>query len=249
MRVFISVVSHNHKNILKELGCVKELSKSFTVIIKNNTSESFEDIDFKDCYIIEGQKGRGFAENNNIIFKHAVHAFDASGEDFFIIYNPDVIISTKNILNLLNEMTSSGSMFSTINLFTNKDMTIHDNSIRRFPVFFDFVSSFLGMGNRTLINKNEIKGIKSVDWCSGAFMAFKVNHYDKLSGFNQNYFMYCEDIDICLRSSIMGNYVKYHPTIKAIHLAQHRNKVFFSRHFLWHVKSALLFLYYKRRGY
>ena len=58
--------------------------------------------------------------------------------------------------------------------------------------------------------------------------------------------MYCEDIDICwLAYKIAGEKVYFMPAYKAVHFAQFNNRQFFSKHFFWHVMSAIRFVFYR----
>ncbi len=43
-----------------------------------------------------------------------------------------------------------------------------------------------------------------MEWVAGSFIAFKSSSYRKVQGFDENYFMYCEDIDICYRAKSQG---------------------------------------------
>ncbi|WP_017026544.1 hypothetical protein, partial [Vibrio rumoiensis] len=129
-----------------------------------------------------------------------------------------------------------------INLFKDYDKTSYDNSVRSFPSFLQFVSSFLGGKNTSILDKKSILKPTNVDWAAGSFLAFKASYYKKLGGFDENYFMYCEDIDICYRSMKMGSPVMYYPQFEAIHLAKHANRKILSRHFYWHVSSVIRFL-------
>jgi GT2 family glycosyltransferase len=69
-----------------------------------------------------------------------------------------------------------------------------------------------------------------------------VNTYRALKGFDEGYFMYCEDIDICYRAKQLATDILYFQDIKAVHLAQHSNRRVFSKHFFWHLKSIARFL-------
>ncbi|MCL5070227.1 MAG: glycosyltransferase, partial [Actinobacteria bacterium] len=48
------------------------------------------------------------------------------------------------------------------------------------------------------------ENIRKVDWLSGAFMLIKKEVFEKIGGFDEDYFMYSEDADICLRLSRAG---------------------------------------------
>lgn len=115
-----------------------------------------------------------------------------------------------------------------------------------FPSLKHFIKSFLGLGNSSIVDKSKIIEPCHIDWAAGSFLAIQSCHYLKLGGFDEKYFMYCEDIDICYRSFLMNIPVKYYPAIHAIHLAKHANRKIFSKHFYWHFSSAIRFLLTKK---
>lgn len=246
MNVFISVVSHNHGDLIRTLDCLSKLSSEFNVIVKSNTKEDISSyctdnniLHLDECYNI------GFGENNNYIYKYCVENLNMKENDIFIVLNPDVFVEVETIKSLSNIMSDDGCNISTINLFKDFDFSIYDNAIRKFPSLSNFILSFLGKGNTTIIEKSNISTPCYVDWAAGSFIAFTSNHYNLLNGFDESYFMYCEDIDICFRSKVKGFPIKFYPDLKAVHLAHHNNRKILSKHFLWHVKSAFRFLFTK----
>ncbi|EGQ8277090.1 glycosyltransferase family 2 protein [Vibrio parahaemolyticus] len=241
--VFISVVSHGHFNEIKEIGCLAELSKLFNVILKTNSDEGIEEYCFDNGIVpIKKAQGIGFGANNNVVFEYCNDFLNMKDEDVFIILNPDVIITTDSVLDLISEMKNHGSKIATVNLFKDSDLKIYDNSIRRFPNLMTFIKSFILGKNDSIYDKSKITTPKFIDWSSGAFIAIKAIHYKKLNGFDENYFMYCEDIDLCYRSKQEGESVLYLPNISAIHFAAHNNRKLLSKHFYWHLKSVFRFL-------
>jgi GT2 family glycosyltransferase len=53
--------------------------------------------------------------------------------------------------------------------------------------------------------------IAPVDWVSGAFLMHRREVSDRLCGLDEQFFMYCEDVDFCLRASQAGWTVYFHP--------------------------------------
>ena len=244
MKVFISVVSHGHCELINKLACISSLIQGFQVIIKSNKlSDNFEELtNSSNFHWVNDQYGCGFGHNNNIIFNYCRANLDMKDEDYFLVLNPDVIIAVSDIKQLLENMDEDKAQLSAINLFKDKEKTIYDNSVRRFPSLKQFVSSFFGLGNDAIIDKNQLMSSSDIEWAAGSFLCFKAKHYMKLGGFDEGYFMYCEDIDICYRSLKEGKAVRYYPDIQALHLAQHANREIFSKHFYWHVSSVIRFL-------
>lgn len=243
MSVFISVVSHNHANLINRIKCLEGLCLKFHVIIKSNIEgDDFSELNMnKNFHWINESYGLGFGANNNYIYNYAKNYLSMSDDDLFIVLNPDVIIESSAIDNLSYTMFYNGLKLCAVNLFRDYDFSSYDNSIRRFPSLLDFISSFLFKKNNSVLDKSHIVEQSIVDWAAGSFLAFKASHYKSLMGFDESYFMYCEDIDICYRSKANGVPLIYLPYIKAVHLAMHNNRRIFSKHFYWHLRSVVRF--------
>lgn len=244
MSIFIAVVSHGHGDLINQLKCLDRLTSDYTVIIKSNIKgDNFQELDKASSFHwIDHSYGLGFGENNNVIHDYCKAELSMSSEDYFVVLNPDVIISCESLISLVETMIEDKRDLATINLFKDDEFTDFDCSIRRFPTLVNFVSSFLGAGNKSIVDKSVLRERTDVDWAAGSFLCFRASHYDKLNGFDESYFMYCEDIDICYRSHLLDVPVTYYPNIKAVHLAKHANRKVLSKHFYWHVSSVIRFL-------
>jgi GT2 family glycosyltransferase len=72
------------------------------------------------------------------------------------------------------------------------------------------------------------------------FMLFPCHVFQDLKGFDERYFLYYEDVDICARMSLAGVRVALCPDIRVFHHAQrssHRNM----KYLKWHLASMLRF--------
>lgn len=249
MNIYISVVSHGHAEMIKQINCLPGLAEKFTVIIKCNKAQDAIALgdwcQQHNITLLASDYGLGFGENNNSVFRYCEQQLNLTDDDLFVVLNPDLSISGEQISALVNNMQRDRVQFAAINLFKNPEKTVYDNSIRNFPTLRDFFSSFIFGVNRCIIDKSSVSEPMRVDWTAGSFMALTARHYQQLCGFNERYFMYCEDIDLCYRSHLLGVPVVYYPQIHALHLAKHANRSLFSRHFVWHLTSTLRFLIYK----
>jgi len=247
MAVFISVVSHGHGKLIQELGCLAELANHFHVVVKINKEEpeTLPYLERHGIHYIDSDYGLGFGHNNNVVYKYCKTQLDMNEEDYFCVFNPDVVSGPAAFNQLINSMTADNCELAGVNLFKDELLTMPDNSIRNFPTLAEFTRSFLGMGNRTKIDKSKVTESTLVDWAAGSFLAFKSSLYKKLKGFDEGYFMYCEDIDICFRSKVLGKQLRFYPNIKMLHLAKHANRKLFSKHFYWHVSSVFRFILVK----
>lgn len=249
MNVFLSVVSHNHSEMIESYGSFMDLCDEFNVIIKSNTpNDNFSFFFKKDKFTwINNDYNKGFGENNNKIFNYCKKKLGMQDDDYFIVINPDVVIDKRAIRELVSNMLCDDCHFATIDLYKDSSFVLRDPSVRKFPTFLDFIASYSGLQNNTIIDRSEITSPLFVDWSAGSFLAFKVEHFSKLGGFDKKYYMYCEDIDICMRSSNKCVPLNYYPNIKGIHYAKHASKKLFSKNFYWHVKSVIRYLIIRRK--
>ncbi|RRO06018.1 glycosyltransferase [Pectobacterium aquaticum] len=246
MAIHVFVVSHNHGNEISKIGSVKKIANSglFNVCVKSNCSDPYlyEYAKKNNIHVINDCYGLGFGANNNYIFKYLEENGNVTDSDYVVIMNPDLDISSDNLMNLILEMKNNGDSIATANLFKDYEYKIYDNSIRMWPTFYDFFLSFISGKNKSILDKKLIQEATLIDWAAGSFLVFKASLYRELDGFDERYFMYCEDIDICYRAHKLGHKVKYYPNVRAVHLAAHANRNIFSKHFFWHVSSVFRFL-------
>ncbi|HDC4301987.1 glycosyltransferase family 2 protein [Enterobacter kobei] len=237
--MFISVVSHGHANLIITQDVLSDLAKGNTVIVTDNIGEKILETycESHDIEYIINKHRKGFGENNNQNFIKAKE-MGLTSNDIFLVLNPDVIIEREMLSKLTTLMMSESSTSATINLH-KPDGSI-DNNIRHYPSISDFIISYILGKNKTIIDKSKLSDKTEADWASGSFIAIKANVYEEVSGFDERYFMYCEDLDLCRRIyKKTGKRIDYFPQIQAIHYAAHQNRKILSKHFFWHVKSVI----------
>lgn len=250
MALFISVINHNHDEMISRTTTLKNLAQEHTVIIKSNTKAKKclnEYCKKAGIHLEQGNSFKGFGANNNEVFNIAKTSFGMSDKDYFLVLNPDVEISREAVSLLLTELEHMPADISAINLFRDKAMSEYDNSIRHYPKLLNPFKTLLGLPRKDIYNKEFINKPINIDWAAGSFLLFKANSYQELKGFDEKYFMYFEDADICTRAHLLGFNIKYFPNIEAIHLASHQNRKLLSKHFLWYWHSSLryYFRFYK----
>lgn len=79
--------------------------------------------------------------------------------------------------------------------------------------------------------------VRQADWVNGACMVFRSSAFAAVGGFDQRYFMYCEDVDICLRLRLAGWDIRG-ASLAVIHDAR-RNTRRSGHHLIWHLHSVL----------
>jgi hypothetical protein len=80
----------------------------------------------------------------------------------------------------------------------------------------------------------------TADWVAGMFMLFPRTVFAQLNGFDEDYFLYYEDVDLCGRLALAGWRVVVCPASRVVHHAQrssHRSLTYLR----WHITSMLHF--------
>ena len=89
---------------------------------------------------------------------------------------------------------------------------------------------------------------RSVGWLSGACLLVRKSAFDEVSGFDESYFMYFEDVDLGYRLSSAGYLNVYHPLAEIVHTGAHSTEGESKRMIDEHHKSARLFISRKYPG-
>ncbi|MBB1272813.1 glycosyltransferase family 2 protein [Psychromonas sp. SR45-3] len=245
--IYISIVSHGNDDDIINNSNLKEINilDNVTVIIRDNLSSPKLKTYCAANYFMYNASDAvlGFGANNNINFEVASN-LGMNKTDWFVLFNPDLDISAAMINKLSASLGNYSSQIFAINLFFDDKFSKMENSLRKFPTFCSFFNVLKGSSFTKAYDKKKLSYGGAVDWAAASFLAFKSDLYKQLNGFDENYFMYYEDVDICYRANKYFNQkVIYLPDIKAVHQGAYRNRNVFSKHFRWYLKSLLRFLF------
>jgi N-acetylglucosaminyl-diphospho-decaprenol L-rhamnosyltransferase len=245
--VYISIVSHgNDEDIIKNSNLRKISSlDNVTVIIRDNlSSDKLKKYCENTCFQYNCSDAvLGFGANNNINFEVA-SKLGMDKTDWFVLFNPDLDISAAMINKLSDTIGNSSCQLFAINLFFDANFSQMEYSLRKFPTFISFLNVLKGKSFTEAYNKSTLTDGSVVDWAAGSFLVFKSELFERLNGFDEDYFMYFEDVDICYRANKTYNqHVIYLSEIKAVHEGGYQNRKLFSRHFRWYFYSLWRFLF------
>ncbi|HAS3607715.1 TPA: glycosyltransferase family 2 protein [Vibrio cholerae] len=242
MKLYISVINHGHDELITSRDTLAALAKNYTVVLRSNTPPTDTLTHYcmnAGIHLIHDGHTKGFAANNNAVFEHCQNKLGITNKDYFLALNPDVDVTTESIEKLLSLSIARDSDISAINLFRDEALTEYDNSIRRHHKLLSPIKSLLGMKRTDVYDKDAISEPIDIDWAAGSFLLFKVDSYRKLGGFDEKYFMYFEDADICRRANQLGQKVVYFPKIRAVHTAALKNRNLLSKHTIWYMCSLI----------
>ena len=109
--------------------------------------------------------------------------------------------------------------------------------------FFSFTKWAKKANEKYLLSGYDYTQVIYAPCLSGCFMFLRVStmkqHYLQ---FDDRYFMYCEDIDLCMRLKLSGIDLYYTPHFNAVHYAQHENRRIFTKAFRWHIRSITRYI-------
>ena len=174
---------------------------------------------FPEVEWIDSKENLGFGKGCNLAEKHATKPYL-----FFI--NPDTIISKnafREMLKFMEEHPEAGTVGCRI---LNEDGTLQWACRRSFPTIVSAVSKTIGLAamfpkSKTLASYNmtyaDPDEMIEVDAISGSFFCIRRDVYEKLNGFDEDYFMYGEDLDLCFRTKQMGLKNYYTPVTNILH--------------------------------
>lgn len=221
----IITVGMNHLSYLhsfyESLYRIQNFTVAFEAIYVDNCSSDgtvdFLKANYPQVRIMQNTEPLGFGENNN-------KGVAIAKGDIIGIVNPDIVLIDNSINNIINYLDTNENSIVAPKLL-NPDRSLQ-YSVRRFITLKYFFSRVETKGkdsdeSRTVgeyLCKNiDYNVIQPVDWALGAALFMKKDVYVKLGGFDQRYFLYMEDEDLCLRGWKMGIPTIYFPKTQMIH--------------------------------
>ncbi|HBI17370.1 MAG: Glycosyl transferase, family 2 [Candidatus Moranbacteria bacterium GW2011_GWF2_34_56] len=215
MEVSFIVLNYKSREYLET--CIVSIFKKvinfeFEIIVVNNDEKK---IKLENSYrnmenirMLEINKNIGFAKANN-------RGAKISTGKYICFINPDASIVSDNIQDIINEFESDVS----VGVIGPK--ILKEGEIQRWSVGADLSVAEILKGKAGLARSNKfwnsLKKIK-VDWVSGVSMFIKREDFMKVGGFDENFFLYYEDVDLCKRIKKLNKKVIYFPSFEVNHL-------------------------------
>lgn len=160
----------------------------------------------------------GFGTNHN-------HAFARCSSDFFCVLNPDIELPDPEIWPRLVQRGREPRVGCAYPVLLNPDGTRQENERE--------AVSPLALLRRHLLKRPQCR----VDWVSAAFWLVNASAWRDVGGFDERYFMYCEDTDFCLRLQLAG-WRLARADATAVHDASWSSRRI-GAHLAWHLRSLM----------
>ncbi|WP_246867528.1 glycosyl transferase [Diaphorobacter sp. LR2014-1] len=222
----VSIVSHGHGVLVQRLlGQLAEWSAGSVsrVVLTHNIPEPTPQAPITGwpfrMEIVFNAVPRGFGANHNRALQDATEAF-------VCVLNPDVeLLPTQEPFTALMQAAATDGVGCAYPMQLDADGGEQDYE-RELP-------SPRALWRRRVLRQPQRK----VDWVNAACIVLPKSAWQLMGGFDEAYFMYCEDVDLCLRLRLAG--LRLQKTQACVLHVGHRASRKQWRHLVWHVRSLL----------
>ncbi len=208
----VGVVILNYKVREQTIKCVDSVRQStyqnLEIIVVDNNSQDQIEIDLKDVRFIQTGENRGYSGGNNIGIKKALDL----GCDYIFVLNPDTVIEKDTIKILVEtaEKENAGIVGPKIYFKNNKTIWYAGGIFDKANV----LGHHRGMDEK---DEGRYDKVEETDFVTGAAIMIKKEVLEKVGLFDEKYFLYLEDVDLCLRAKKAGFKILYIPGAEVFH--------------------------------
>lgn len=230
-RILLSAIVLNYRSPRDTVKCVQALRKqtiadAMEILVVDNHSDD-ESMGFiraqlsglPGVRIIEERENLGYGRGNNA----ASHL--AQGE-YLLILNPDNVLPPDGAAIMLEALKADPSAGVIGPALVYPDGSVRP-SARRFPSPRDLLSKRMFPGPWHAAYEEERKRLMSapavdVDWLVGACLLLRTDLYKELGGFDERFFLFFEDIDLCRRIHALDKKVLY---LSSLHVLDRKGRL------------------------
>lgn len=262
--ISIVIVSFNTKELLRqclETTMQESQGLNYEIIVIDNASKDCSAelvaIQFPQINLIKSKVNLGFAAANNIGFKNAKGRY-------IVLLNTDAFLHPGTLRKAVIKMDKDPDVGMAGAKLVSTDGSWQP-SARMFPSLLnDFLllsgladkypdSKFYGRADRTWASP-EVPA--EIDWVPGAFSIIRKSVLEKVGNFDERFFLYYEEVDLCRRIKSAGYSIWYWPDLVVTHIGGESSKTIKSQQItaggsqlaLWRMRSAYLY-YRKHHGF
>lgn len=215
----ITIVNYNAGEYL--LRCLSSLGKiknelDFDVFVVDNDSKdgSIENAEkkFPQFNFIKNHENLGYGKAHNLALKKAK-------TEYLLVLNPDVEIPSGTLKYIYDFMEKNPDVGVATGRVEKADGSLDKACHRGFPTLSaSFQYFFLKNDKNYHLTDRDMDKIHEIDSCVGAFMFMRKSVLEKVGYFDEDYFLYGEDLDLCYRIKQAGFKVMYIPQVKILHV-------------------------------
>lgn len=246
----LSIIILNFNTLDLTLNCLSSIvneykeelaNKKFEIILVDNGStdgslEKFKKLDILGLKIIESKKNLGFSKGCNLGAKKA------KGENLLFL-NSDTEIKDQGFIKMLDFLSKNEKIGIIGAKLKNTDGT-SQGSVGKFYNFFNLFFWQLGFERLGLLRESPNE-TKQVDWVSGACLLIRRKVFEKVKGFEEELFMYFEDIELCFKVKKIGFLTYFYPEVTLYHKSLGSSNRTFA---ILNIYKGILFFYKKHKS-
>lgn len=250
-KLSIIILSYNTKELIK--ACIESIGKQYKkelengefeiIVVDNASTDAVESVisnlkkQISNLTLVRNKENFGFSKGNNI------GATYAKGEYLFFL-NSDTSLKDKGLLGMMMFLDTNREIGILGARLTHTDGTPQASA----GVFYNLFQVFLMLigGERMGLLRNSPKEVAKVDWVSGAAMMVKKQVFEKLGGFDEAFFMYVEDMELCFRAKKQGVLTYFYPNATVVHKELGSSNRSFA---VVSIYKGLLYFYKKHTSY
>lgn len=259
----VIIVSFNTRDILNR--CLEHLigglpdERSEVIVVDNASSDgSADSVEalFPSVRLLRSESNLGFAAANNL-------AIGQARGRYLLLLNPDTILSGDAVEQALQRLDCEPGI-AMVGARLRDEAGADQPSARLFPSLLNEFLSLSGLADRFPASRFFGRGDRRwcpadrealVDWVPGAFALLRRSALDQVGLFDERFFLYYEEVDLCRRLHAAGWQIAYWPTIEVMHVGGASSRTITGETFsssgaqltLWRMRSALLY-YRKHHG-
>ena len=250
-KIVLSVIIVNYNGLKHLENCFDSLQQKLhgidyeIIVTDNNSADSSCTIireNYPEVKLIESKENLGFGKGNNL------GVANANGKYLLLINNDTIVLDALlPVLDFIKNNAPVGVVGINMRNGTREYMTAAGNFPNVKNMFWLKYLLDKGPEFRSGIFS---KDYYEVDWLGGSFLMMQKSIYDEIGGFDEDYFMYVEDVDFCRKIADKGYKRVFLPNYSYIHFvgfSTSKNpmliqgyKIYISKHFKGFEKAMLL---------
>ncbi|MBN1223797.1 MAG: glycosyltransferase family 2 protein [Candidatus Aminicenantes bacterium] len=221
----VIIINWNTKDLLRQcIDAVRTNTRRLSVqiiVVDNQSRDGSPEMverDFPEVLLIKNKVNRGYGGAGN-------QGLEAARGKYALILNSDVKVNPHCLDGMFEFMESRPDIGASSCRLTFPDGTLQ-HSCRKFPSFKAYVLMLLGI-RRLFPNMRPFREYLMLDWdhseirpvdqIMGSFLFLRSRAVEQVGGFDERFWMYFEEVDLCLRIRKAGWAIVHYPYVSAVH--------------------------------
>ena len=240
------IVTYNSERTIEScLSSIPNSDVDVVVVDNNSTDRTVETSkNFPEVKLIRNEQNLGFGKANNIGAKN-------SNSKYILFLNPDSKLEGDAVEKLASYLDTHSDVAVVGPKLLNSDSSIQ-KEIARFPTLFSQILILLRahrlpfLGNFAYQNLDYNK-TQEAEHLMGAALLVRREVFEKVGGFDENFFLWFEETDLLKRIEDKGYKIIYYPEAVVTHLVGQSTKQlsFWKRQTIWN--KSLIYYFSKNK--